>query len=85
VLTLADTGLRVHEACKLRRSDMNWNEGRAAIIAKGDKQAVVRFSTRSMNALKDYLSSRAVLDGGSGKPLPSLPLFASHDKGAAKK
>ena len=85
LLTLADTGLRVHEACKLRRGDMDWNEGRAVIIGKGDKQAVVRFSTRSMKALKDYLSHRAALDGGSGKPLPSLPSFARHDKGAGKK
>ncbi len=59
VLTLADTGLRVHEACKLRRGDMDWNEGRAVIIGKGDKQAVVQFSTHSMKALQDYLSSRA--------------------------
>jgi len=85
VLTLADTGLRVHEACALRRGDIDWNEGRAVIIGKGDKQAVVRFSTRSMKALKDYLSLRASLDGGSGRPLPSLPLFARHDKGAGKK
>jgi integrase/recombinase XerC len=85
LLTLADTGLRVHEACNLRRGDLDWNEGRAVIIGKGDKQAVVRFSTRSMNALKNYLSLRASLDGGSGRPLPSLPLFARHDKGAGKK
>jgi site-specific recombinase XerD len=85
LLTLADTGLRVHEACKLRRGDLDWNEGRAIIIGKGDKQAVVRFSTRAMKALRDYLSARAALDGGSGRPLPSLPLFARHDKGAGKK
>jgi len=85
LLTLSDTGLRVHEACILRRGDIDWNEGRAVIIGKGDKQAVVRFSTRSMKALKDYLSLRARLDGGSGKPLTSLPLFARHDKGAGKK
>jgi len=85
VLTLADTGLRVHEACNLRRGDIDWNEGRAVIIGKGDKQAVVRFSTRSLRALKDYLSARAALDGSSGRPLPSLPLFARHDKGAGKK
>ncbi|HEX7620137.1 MAG TPA: tyrosine-type recombinase/integrase [Anaerolineales bacterium] len=85
LITLADTGLRVHEACNLRRGDIDWNEGRAIIIGKGDKQAVVRFSSRSLDALRDYLSSRAVLDGGSGRPLPSLPLFARHDKGAGKK
>jgi len=85
MLTLADTGLRVHEACALRRGDIDWNEGRAIIIGKGDKQAVVRFSSRSMRALKDYLSLRSTLDGGSGRPLTSLPLFARHDKGAGKK
>jgi integrase/recombinase XerC len=85
LLTLADTGLRVHEACSLRRGDIDWNEGRAIIIGKGNKQAVVRFSTRSLDALKEYLSIRAVLDGSSGRPLPSLPLFARHDKGAGKK
>jgi len=85
LLTLADTGLRVHEACKLRRGDIDWNEGRAVIIGKGDKQAVVRFSSRSMNALKEYLSVRGSLDGMSGKPLSALPLFARHDKGAGNK
>ena len=85
LLTLADTGLRVHEACNLRRGDIDWNEGRAIIIGKGDKQAVVRFSTRSLSALKGYLSIRAALDGASGRPLPSLPLFSRHDKGAGKK
>ncbi|MDP2976530.1 MAG: tyrosine-type recombinase/integrase [Anaerolineales bacterium] len=85
LLTLADTGLRVHEACALRRGDIDWNEGRAVIIGKGDKQAVVRFSTRAMRTLKDYLAARAALDGASGRPLPTLPLFARHDKGAGKK
>jgi len=85
LVTLADTGFRVHEACNLRRGDIDWNEGRAIIIGKGNKQAVVRFTTRSMQALKDYLSLRAGLDGASGKQLSSLPLFARHDKGAGKK
>jgi len=75
----------VHEACNLRRGDIDWNEGRALIIGKGDKQAVIRFSTRSMAALKDYLKARAKLDGASGRSLTALPLFARHDKGAGKK
>jgi integrase/recombinase XerC len=82
---LSDTGLRVHEACQLRRGDLDWNEAKAVIIGKGDRQAVVRFSGRAVQALRDYLSVRAVLDGASGKPLASLPLFARHDKGAGKK
>jgi integrase/recombinase XerC len=85
LLTLADTGFRVHEACKLRRGDIDWNEQRAVIIGKGDKQAVIRFTARSMQAIKDYLSQRASIDGYSGRPLTSLPIFARHDKGAGKK
>jgi len=85
LLTLADTGLRVHEACRLRRGDLDWNEGKAIIIGKGDHQAVVRFSNRSMKALREYLTARAKYDGASGRPLVSLPLFARHDRGAGKK
>jgi integrase/recombinase XerC len=85
LLTLADTGLRVHEACALRRGDIDWNEGRAMIIGKGNQQAIVRFSTRSMKAVRDYLSARGSIDGGSGRTLSSLPLFARHDRGAGKK
>jgi len=84
LLTLADTGLRVHEACKMRRGDLDWNEGKAVLIGKGDKQAVIRFSTRSLSALRDYLSARAALDGAARKPLGSLPLFLRHDPGAKK-
>jgi integrase/recombinase XerC len=85
LLTLADTGLRVHEACALRRGDIDWNEAKALIIGKGDRQAVIRFSSRSMKSLQEYLSARGKLDGATGKPLGSLPLFARHDKGAGKK
>jgi len=85
LLTLADTGLRVHEACGLRRGEVDWNEGRAVIIGKGDKQAVVRFSSRALRALRDYLSARSRLDGASNRQLTALPLFARHDKGAGKK
>lgn len=85
IVTLADTGLRVHEACNLRRGDVDWDEQKAVIIGKGDRQAVIRFSIRSMQALKDYLSARRELDGGAGRTLASLPLFARHDKGSGKK
>ena len=85
ILTLADTGLRISEACSLRRGDLDWKEGRALIIGKGDKQAVIRFSNRTMTALKEYLHARSALDSATGKPLASLPLFSRHDKGAGKK
>jgi len=85
LITLADTGLRVHEACSLRRGDLDWNEGKAMVIGKGDRQAIVRFSRRSQQAIKDYIQARAQIDGKSHKPLGALPLFARHDKGAGDK
>jgi len=85
ILTLADTGMRVHEVCSLRRGDLDWNEYKAVIIGKGDKQAVVRFSSRAISSLKDYLNTRTPLDGSSGRPLTALPIFARHDRGAGKK
>ena len=36
-------------------------------------------------AVTEIASLRAELDGGSGKQLTALPLFARHDKGAGKK
>ena len=85
LLTLADTGLRVTEACNLRCGDVNWDKEQAIFTGKGNKQAVIRLTTRAMHALNDYLSLRAKLDGGSGKQLTALPLFARHDKGTGKK
>ena len=85
ILILADTGLRVHEACNMRRGDLDWQEGKAVIIGKGNQQAVVRFSSRSLGALRDYLNTRAEIDGAFGRSLTSLPLFARHDLGAGER
>jgi integrase/recombinase XerC len=80
LVTLADTGLRVHEACGLRRGDIDWHEGRAIVLGKGNREAIVRFSGRALRVLKDYLALRAKLDGATGKGLGSLAIFARHDK-----
>ena len=85
IITLADTGLRVHEACNLRRGDIDWNEGKALVIGKGNRQAVVRFSQRSEAAMRKYFTERAKIDGACGKPLGALPVFARHDRGAGKR
>lgn len=85
LFTLADTGLRVHEAVGLRRGDIDWNEGRAILIGKGNREAVVRFSSRTLRYLKAYLDRRSSLDGASGLPMSALPMFARHDKGAGKR
>jgi len=84
VLTLVDTGLRISEACALKRGDIDWQEARAVIVGKGDKQAVIRFSNRALAALKDYLHARSSVEPNSRKPLASQPLFARHDITASK-
>jgi integrase len=85
ILTLADTGLRVDEICNLRCGDIDWVASRATLNGRGHKQAVVRFSTRAISALRDYLSLREPFDLETGRLSSSLPLFARHDKGAGKK
>lgn len=80
VLTLADTGFRISELCGLTRGEIDWRDERVMITGKGEKTAVVRFSKRAVAALQEYLSARSTMDGESGKPLGSLPLFAQHGR-----
>jgi integrase len=70
---LADTGLRVSEACGLQIGSIDWNEQRAVVIGKGNKQAVINLSNRVIAALRDYLALR-------GNSSASSPLFIRHDK-----
>lgn len=79
ILMLADTGLRIHEACALTRADViNW---KTKIAGKGHtkKNNTVRFSKRVMAAVREYLRERQDLDGKSGIHLDDLPLFGPHD------
>lgn len=86
IVTLADTGMRIHEACNLNRSSINFDTRKTLITGKGKKDAIIRFSARSMQTVVEYLRERTLhIDGKSGKPLGSLALFARHDKGAGKK
>ena len=85
LVTLADTGLRIHEACNLRRGTIDWFTNKAVIIGKGNKEAIIRFSERSIVMLKTYINERAPIDGGTGTMLANLPIFARHDAGAGNK
>ncbi len=84
IYTLSDTGLRISEACRLTRGQFDWAEGRAIVTIKGGRESVVRFSERSSNAIKSYLSARAELDGACGRLLPSCPFFSCYYVGAGK-
>jgi len=85
IFILAEAGLRIDEACKLKRKNINWAANQARLIGKKDKEAIVRLSMKSLSYLREYLAIRQDLDGTSGKALQALPLFARHDLGAGKK
>lgn len=85
VLTLADTGLRISEACALKRGDIDWQEARAIIVGKGDKQDVIRFSQRSIQAMREYHTACASIEPNTRMPLKSQPVFARHDIRASRK
>lgn len=85
LFTLADTGFRVSEACALKINNIDNRRRRAIIKGKGNKEAVVRFSRRSINAINDYLAIRSFVEDESGRQRGSLPVFSRHDKGANKK
>jgi len=85
ILVLADTGLRISEACALRRGSIDYDNARAFVIGKGNNQALIRFSSRSLAAIRFYLAARAGLDIATAKPAASLPLFSRHDRGSGQK
>lgn len=85
IITQVETGLRVGEAVARVRSDIEGAGGRKVIIGKGDKQAEIRFTKRSLDALNLYLRSRSQLDGASNRPIGQLPLFAQHGINGSKK
>jgi integrase len=76
--------LRVHEACKLKRGDIDWLELHGVIVGKRRKQAAFRISERTMRLTKRYLEMRAEQDGAQNIQLYRLPLFARHDDAAGK-
>ena len=85
ILFLADTGLRIREACLLKRGDLDFDNLRVLVsVAKRNETDLLPVSTRAMRAVKDYLAARGALDGASGKPLRTLPVFTRHDPTARK-
>jgi integrase/recombinase XerC len=85
ILFLADTGLRISEACSLTLGDVDFHEARLTVIGKGDQQALVRISRRALDALREYLTERqgsAVQP--TGQKRKSQPLFTRHDRGSGK-
>lgn len=98
ILVLADTGLRVSEACSIKIEDIDFLEGRLSVIGKGDNEDLVRISERALSAMRDYLNEqhlkarrKAIQEKenckGNGQRQSrvqekSLYVFVRHDRGA---
>jgi integrase/recombinase XerC len=82
---LADTGLRVSEACSLKRGQVDWDEADLFVIGKGNKEARIRISQRTLARLQLYLKKREELDVTQAPSPTNLPLLARHDKRAGDK
>ena len=59
---LADTGLRVSEACSLKRGHIDFDEFELYVTGKGSKEARIRISPRALERLQEYLEARHGLD-----------------------
>lgn len=93
IFTLAESGLRVSEACHLLVGDIDPKNKSAVIIGKGNKPAQIYFGSISWTYLGAYLKIRAesvgIMDwktlASHSNELAAWPVFTRHDKNAGKK
>jgi site-specific recombinase XerD len=85
ILLLADTGLRVSEACSLLVGDIDFLEARLTVTGKGDEQAAVRVSQRVLSALNDYLAARGLKSDGKTADTPALKTGARAGRRSGEK
>ena len=77
ILLLLDCGLRVSEVCRLRKEDVNLEDGVALIHGKGNKEREVVLSDRCIEALKGTFQSETdfILFNQEMEPLNSRSVF----------
>lgn len=85
VLSASSTGARLgRELCQLKRGQVDLDTGRAFVIGKGNKPGKILFSDPAIEAGRLYLRARGEMDGRSGLPVASLPLFSRHSGNTTK-
>jgi integrase/recombinase XerC len=91
ILVLADTGLRVAEACSLTYGQVDALEARLRQVKrKGDqrkglqKGSTVLISERAVAAIRDYQAARKGESRPAGTKAKSVPLFIRHDPAASE-
>jgi site-specific recombinase XerD len=75
---LYHTGCRVDEMCRLEVGDFDFDEKRARIIGKGDKEAFIQFNKITAEVVQAYWSARR-------NKSSEVPAFGRHDRRAGKK
>lgn len=83
LVLLADTGLRVSEACSLTLSALprpNASKPRLVVAIKGGDELVVRLSPRAWRAIRAYLRVRASKDKAFKDANGKMPVFAQHSR-----
>lgn len=80
IILLADSGMRVNEACALRIRDVDMYKRKASVIGIKGETEIVRLSGRSISFIDLYLKRRMEEVGTDGKVYAALPVFAAHDK-----
>ena len=77
ILVFLDSGVRLRELAQIKLTDIDVDEQRLQVWGKGSRERVVRFGTKTKQAIAEYLACREELNGGSeylwlsreGKPL----------------
>ncbi len=62
ILTLLDTGLRVHEFCNMAAERVEWQRNRLSVIGKGGKRRVVPLSPRVKQLLETQFANKQTMD-----------------------
>jgi len=57
VVFLLDCGLRIGEACAIRREDINLEDGTLRVLGKGQKERIVILSDRLIKAVKEHFNN----------------------------
>lgn len=84
VVTLANTGLRVHESLGLMRGDIDWKRSKAVIIGKGEKLAGLRFSEQVVHMLNRLKGAEAKYEIPMKGSISGIPLFVRYTKKGPK-
>ncbi len=81
ILELAySSGLRVSELEGLNIGSVDIKEGRARVMGKGKKERIVPVGSKALDALKEYLEGRGLLDAGD-KSDRDNPMFLNRNGG----